>query len=118
MKNNKAPQITVPVVLIKKIVRSYYDQTTKSWDEDYFAKFEFDSGDQREFQISHSAYRHMNEGDYGMLTFKGTRYLAFSLISKDQGFSEQENFKHGYEERGYTEQDKSNQKQKKGIKMF
>ncbi|RDW20264.1 DUF2500 domain-containing protein [Oceanobacillus arenosus] len=43
----------------------------------YFVTFEFESGDRSEFHLSGNEYGLLSEGDIGMLSFQGTRYLGF-----------------------------------------
>ena len=43
----------------------------------YYVTFEVQSGDRMEFGVSGSEYGLLAEGDYGKLTFQGTRYLEF-----------------------------------------
>jgi cell division septation protein DedD len=43
----------------------------------YYATFEFESGDRKEFDISGSEYGVLVEDDRGNLTFQGTRYKGF-----------------------------------------
>ena len=44
---------------------------------DCVVAFQVESGDKLKFSVSGSAYRMLSEGDYGRLTFQGTRYLGF-----------------------------------------
>ena len=39
--------------------------------------FEFESGDRLELMVDGSEYGLLAEGDCGMLSFQGTRYLGF-----------------------------------------
>ncbi|WP_338030915.1 DUF2500 domain-containing protein [Fervidibacillus halotolerans] len=55
------------------IVCSSFNSSSTS----YFVTFEFESGDRKEFKLSGKDYGMLAEGDFGMLTFKGTRYLGF-----------------------------------------
>ena len=43
----------------------------------YYATFQVESGDRIEFLVSGTEYGMLAEGDRGMLTFQGTRYLNF-----------------------------------------
>ncbi|MFD2445668.1 DUF2500 domain-containing protein [Bacillus sp. CGMCC 1.16607] len=43
----------------------------------YYLTFEFESGDRLEFMVKDHDYGQIVEGDYGHLTFQGTRYLSF-----------------------------------------
>lgn len=46
----------------------------------YYVTFQFESGDRTEFSINGSQYGILAEGDTGMLTFQGTRYLEFERV--------------------------------------
>ncbi len=43
----------------------------------YYVTFQVASGDRMELPVSGSEYGMLAEGDYGDLTFQGTRYLRF-----------------------------------------
>jgi hypothetical protein len=43
----------------------------------YYATFEFDTGDRQELHIPRQDFGMLSEGDAGMLTFQGTRFLSF-----------------------------------------
>ena len=45
----------------------------------YYVSFEVANGDQMEFRVSGPEYRMMTEGNEGMLSFQGTRYLEFEI---------------------------------------
>jgi hypothetical protein len=43
----------------------------------YYVTFQVESGDRMEFHVSGEEYGLLVEGDYGDLSFQGTRYLGF-----------------------------------------
>ena len=43
----------------------------------YYATFEFDNKERREFSIGQAKYGLLAEGDEGMLTYQGTRFKSF-----------------------------------------
>jgi hypothetical protein len=43
----------------------------------YYATFEFKTGDRKEFRVPYKEYGMLAEGDEGVLTFQGTRYISF-----------------------------------------
>ena len=49
----------------------------------YYVTFEVESGDRLELRISGSEYGLLAEGDFGMLTFQGTRYLSFDRTARE-----------------------------------
>ena len=78
-KNNNSPRLTVEAVVAAKRtdVSHHHDANTHvdhhtTW---YYVTFEVQSGDRMEFGVSE--YGLLAEGDYGKLTFQGTRYLEF-----------------------------------------
>ena len=80
-KNNNSPRLTVEAVVAAKRtdVSHHHDANTHvdhhtTW---YYVTFEVQSGDRMEFDVSGSEYGLLAEGDYGKLTFQGTRYLEF-----------------------------------------
>ena len=83
-KNNNSPRLTVPAVIVAKrtnVTRHrhgganghHHHHTTTT----YYITFEVDSGDRMELHVDGSEYGLLVEGDAGMLTFQGTRYLGF-----------------------------------------
>ena len=84
-KNNNSPRLTVPAVVVAKRGdvshhrhntgvnnhHHYHSSTT------YYVTFQFESGDRMELQMSGNEYGMLVEGDVGMLSFQGTRYLGF-----------------------------------------
>ncbi len=80
-KNNNSPRLTVEAVVAAKRtdISHHHDANTHvdhhtTW---YYVTFEVQSGDRMEFGVSGSEYGLLAEGDYGKLTFQGTRYLGF-----------------------------------------
>ena len=80
-KNNHSPRLTVEARVTSKRtdVSHHHDANTHvdhhtTW---YYVTFEVESGDRMEFGVSGSEYGLLAEGDYGKLTFQGTRYLGF-----------------------------------------
>ena len=82
-KNNHSPKLTVPVTIVEKRsdVHRYPVSAgkvqTMHTSTSYYATFQVESGDRMEFEISDMEYGMLAEGDRGMLTFQGTRYLDF-----------------------------------------
>ena len=83
-KNNQSPKLSVPAKVVSRrtaVSRHHHHQgngmhhthTATS----YYATFQVESGDRMEFEISDMEYGMLAEGDRGMLTFQGTRYLNF-----------------------------------------
>nr|WP_047984805.1 DUF2500 domain-containing protein [Ornithinibacillus californiensis] len=85
-KNEQSPELSVPAIVKAKRTQvrgsrhhhhsdhHHHHSTTRTT---YYATFEFDSGDRKEFQLSDQDYGMIAEDDIGILTFKGTRFLGF-----------------------------------------
>ncbi|TDW04695.1 uncharacterized protein DUF2500 [Bacillus badius] len=81
-KNEESPRLSVPAMVKTKRVHvtrhsHSHDDHTASSTTTYFVTFEFESGDRSEFRISGKEYGVLAEGDTGILTFQGTRYIDF-----------------------------------------
>ena len=81
-KNNHSPRLTVPVTVIAKRTNVSHhhhggEMHHTSVDTSYYVTFQVESGDRMELRLSGSQYGLMVEGDRGMLTFQGTRFLDF-----------------------------------------
>ena len=76
-KNNQSPKLTVSVTVVAK--RSDVDRGIETMHTftSYYVTFQVESGDRMEFEVSDMEYGMLAEGDRGMLTFQGTRYLNF-----------------------------------------
>lgn len=80
--NNQSPRLTVPAAVVAK--RTEVSGGTpggvnggvhaSTW---YYVTFEVRSGDRMELSVAGKEYGMLAEGDIGMLTFQGTRYLSF-----------------------------------------
>ncbi|MBP3961304.1 DUF2500 domain-containing protein [Paenibacillus lignilyticus] len=87
-RNNKQPILTVQANIVNKRtnVRStthhHHDNDgihnhSSGTSTDYYITFQVESGDRMEFEVSGQESGLLAEGDYGKLTFQGTRYLGF-----------------------------------------
>lgn len=78
-KNNQAPRLTVnALVVAKRTCCRHTGGDNFGTTTNYYATFEFESGDRQEFLVTGQEYGLMVEGDQGQLTFQGTRFLGFS----------------------------------------
>ena len=83
--NNHSPRLTVPAIVVAKrtnVSRHHHHHGTghvghTSTSTTYYATFQFASGDRMELHVSGYEYGMLVEGDFGDLTFQGTRYLGF-----------------------------------------
>lgn len=80
-KNNHSPRLTVEAKVVSK--RTNYHRSTGTdhhvshGHTTYYVTFEVQSGDRMELNMPGSEYGLLVEGDWGDLTFQGTRYLGF-----------------------------------------
>ena len=84
-KNNKSPRLTVFATVVAKRtnVSHHYNHmgdnsaVHHSTSTTYYVTFQVDSGDRMELHVSGQEYGLIVEGDRGMLSFQGTRFLNF-----------------------------------------
>lgn len=78
-KNNHSPRLTVPATVVSK--RAHRNHNTgvnhTHTSTSYYVTFEVESGDRMELHMSGSEFGLLVEGDRGLLSFQGTRYLGF-----------------------------------------
>ena len=85
-KNNHSPRLTVPATIVAKRTNVSHHHhhnhggtgmhhTTHS--TTYYVTFQVESGDRMELHVAGHEFGMLVEGDRGMLTFQGTRYLGF-----------------------------------------
>ena len=83
-KNNHSPRLTVDATVVTKRNQvSHHNHnhgdgvmhTTHS--TTYYVTFQVESGDRMELTVSGHEFGMLVEGDYGKLTFQGTRYISF-----------------------------------------
>lgn len=74
--NNNSPRLSCEAVVVAKRTKVWGDHSRTT----YFATFQFESGDRLELEIPHNQFGYLVEGDKGMLSFQGTRYLNFERM--------------------------------------
>ena len=72
-KNNNSPRITSDTTVVTKRTHVWGDHSHT----DYYATFQFASGDRLELEVPHNQFGYLVEGDQGKLTFQGTRFVSF-----------------------------------------
>ena len=87
-KNNHSPRLTVDATVVAKRTNvshssGSHNHTTGMHSSghtstSYYVTFQVDSGDRMEFHVTGDEYGLLIEGDFGDLTFQGTRYLGFN----------------------------------------
>ena len=108
-KNNHSPKLSVPAKVVSRRTAishhhhhqgngMYHTHTATS----YYATFQVASGDRMELHVGGREYGMLAEGDFGELTFQGTRYLGFARqgvgeptpVEENEGKSAADNEKH------------------------
>ncbi len=81
-KNNHSPRLVVPATVVAKRTNVSHHHhggnvhhTTHS--TTYYVTFQVESGDRMELHMTGTEFGMLVEGDKGMLSFQGTRYLGF-----------------------------------------
>lgn len=81
-KDEKAPRLTVEARVVTKRTahrRTMSDKHHIGRDyTNYYATFQFESGDRLELELQGHEYGMLVEGDNGKLTFQGSRFLGFA----------------------------------------
>lgn len=82
-RNNRSPRLSVRARVSSKrtnvsrhhtgVAPAGHSHTSTS----YYVTFEVESGDRMEFHVTGQEYGLIAEGDNGILSFQGTRYLSF-----------------------------------------
>ena len=82
-KNAASPRITAPATLVAKRHSVHTsgtgqdNMTMHHTYNNYYATFEFESGDRMEFSVPSDIYGLSVEGDRGKLCFQGTKFISF-----------------------------------------
>ena len=88
-KNNHSPRLTVEATVVSKRQNTSVHHHNNAGDATgahgmhtatsttYYATFQVASGDRMELLVGGREYGMLAEGDFGELTFQGTRYLGF-----------------------------------------
>lgn len=81
-KNNRSPRLTVEARIVSKRTNVSHhhhggEMHRSSTSTSYFVTFQVKSGDRMELRVAGHEYGMLVEGDFGDLTFQGTRYLSF-----------------------------------------
>ena len=72
-KNDASPRLTSHATVVTKRTHVWGDHSRT----DYYATFQFESGDRLELKIPRDRFGYLVEGDNGKLHFQGTRFLDF-----------------------------------------
>lgn len=71
--NDNAPRVTSAATVVTKRTHVWGDHSHT----DYYATFQFASGDRLELEVPDHQFGYLVEGDRGNLTFQGTRFVTF-----------------------------------------
>lgn len=82
-KNNNEPLLTVPAKVVTKRSNTSGGSGNSSAHTSYYVTFEVQSGDRLELKMNGHNYGQLADGDYGLLTFQGTRYHIFERHKKE-----------------------------------
>ncbi|MFJ7981189.1 DUF2500 domain-containing protein [Lysinibacillus xylanilyticus] len=81
-KNNNEPLLTVPAKVVTKRSNTRGGGNSSAHTS-YYVTFEVQSGDRLELKMNGRDYGQLADGDYGLLTFQGTRYHTFGRHKKE-----------------------------------
>lgn len=88
-KNNDSPVLSVQAKVVAKRsdVQSFHHHnadnmamSNTSYSTTYYTTFEVESGDRMELAVGDVEFGMLVEGDFGKLTFQGTRYKGFERM--------------------------------------
>lgn len=85
-RNNRSPVLSVEATVVAKRAEvshpTHYhkEHRHRSTSTSYYVTFELASADRMELSVSGSEYGMLVEGDFGKLTFQGTRYKGFACL--------------------------------------
>lgn len=81
-RNNHAPRLTVEATVMAKRQNVHHHSNGAGHgthtSTSYYATFQVPGGDRVELHVSGMEYGMLAEGDQGLLSFQGTRYLGFA----------------------------------------
>lgn len=82
-KNNNEPLLTVPAKVVTKRSNTRGGSGNSSAHTSYYVTFEVQSGDRLELKMNGRDYGQLADGDFGLLSFQGTRYHTFERQKKE-----------------------------------
>jgi len=81
-KSNNSPVLTVPAKVVTKRSNTSGGSGNTSAQTSYYVTFEVQSGDRIELKMNGREFGLLADGDFGLLTFQGTRYHTFERQNK------------------------------------
>lgn len=79
-RNSRSPKITVPAMVAAKRIRTIHLGSRgrgASTETVFYVRFEPENSGSMELLVSNGQFERLTEGDRGVLTFQGTRFLDF-----------------------------------------
>ncbi len=78
-KNNHSPRLSVDAKIVDKRMATHHHHSNghHHHTNSYHITFEVQSGDRMELRVPRDEFGLLAEGDEGVLSFQGTRYLGF-----------------------------------------
>ncbi|MEG0258831.1 MAG: DUF2500 domain-containing protein [Lysinibacillus sp.] len=80
--NNASPMLTVPAKVVTKRTKTSGGSGNSAASTTYYVTFEVQSGDRMELKLNGREYGQLADGDFGLLTYQGTRYHTFERKQK------------------------------------
>ena len=79
VKNNNSPRLSVDAKIVEKRRATHYHHNHghHHHTHSYHITFETQNGERMELRVPRQEYDVLTEGDEGVLTYQGTRYLGF-----------------------------------------
>ena len=80
-KNNHSPRLSVDAKIVDKQMTTHHHRNSHGHhhhSHSYYITFEVQSGDRMQLLVPGNEFGLLVEGDIGILTFQGTRYLGFT----------------------------------------
>lgn len=76
-RDRMAPRLSVGADVVSKRSDRFIPTDDAPPNGDYFVTFEMEGGDRMELKLPGRDFWRIAEGDFGKLTFQGSRYIAF-----------------------------------------
>jgi hypothetical protein len=76
-RNNASPRLNRPARIVGKRPHTWGGAGDSAAHTSYYVTFEFEDRERLELPVSSQEYGMMAEGDYGILTHQGTRFIDF-----------------------------------------
>ncbi|MBD8499927.1 DUF2500 domain-containing protein [Paenibacillus arenosi] len=78
LSNNRAPQVSEVCKVVGKRVEVWGGRKNSGVKKEHYVTFELADGSRMELQVESTEYGLIAEGDQGMISYQGTRFLNFN----------------------------------------